>query len=185
MTTFASWGVVVDHLNVASHLEERINGLRKSLRINKTQMLLLALLHEVARSGPTKARAGVSPTDLAAQIHQSRAMVSIQLKGLVDEKLVKPSYPGLDRRFRNFRITPAGEKKAKKVVEMLEQLHTVLGAILQTELERALSRGLRRLVEELPTVPPLTQPYAARQYRADLIRKRRGATVAAKKVTGR
>lgn len=179
MATVGAWHLVLDHLFVGNQLEERLNAKREKMGVNTTQMLVLALLEMGrARSMPLE-----RPSDLARELHLSRPMISIQLKGLVDEGLVEAAAPrtGDDRRARRFRVTAKGAKKAKEVQNLLDQLFTVLHVVLRQELHRPYGQALRRIAEELQNVPPIEDKFAAEKYRADTRDERKRAKSTAKK----
>lgn len=178
MATLGEWRLVLGHLFVGNQLEGRLNAKRKKMGVNTTQMLVLALLEIGRDRSPSLER----PSDLARELHLSRPMISIQLKGLVDEGLVEaaPSRAGDDRRVRRFRLTAKGAKKAKEVEHLLNQLLTVLHVVLPQKQRRPYEQALRQIAEELQDAPPLEGKFAAEKYRADIREARKKAKSAAK-----
>jgi DNA-binding MarR family transcriptional regulator len=169
--------LVLNHLNVANQIEERLNEKRQDWRVNTTQMLVLAELQAVAdrfRKAPTCAT--LSASELAKRLQQSRATISIQLKGLHAACLIEEvaATSDEDRRSRRYRLTQQGADRAKAVRELLAQLSALLDVVLGHVLGREYHRALAQLAGELPDAPALAQ---ATSFRAETIRKRRRATL--------
>jgi DNA-binding MarR family transcriptional regulator len=176
--------LVLNHLNLASQLEERLNAKREDWCLNPTQMLVLAELQERARWRRKPVGLEASASELAALLQRSRSMVAIQLKGLNDKGLVQIKEPelGEDRRSRRYSLTKAGDRRATDVKLLLEQLSVLLRSSVEHVKARAYERALRTIVKELPQAPALTADHTARLYRDEMVRKRRVDPVA---TTGR
>lgn len=176
MTTDGAIQLVLDHLNVTNQIQERLNAKRRQLRINTTQMVVLAML--------TPGRAATAPeqasaAELAARLLEHRETISIQLKGLAENGLVEVVEPaqGEDRRWRRFRVTKAGAAKGWEARKLLVQLEIVLRTVLGHEMAQIHARAVQRLATDLPEAPPLSHDCAAAQFRDETIRSRRRNTL--------
>lgn len=170
--------VVLAHLQVGNLLHARLNAINRKLRINPTQMLVLAVMPSAI--GRTSTAAGVS--EVAKQLQLRRETVSAQLKGMAKKGLVvvaKPA-PNDDHRWKRYDVTEAGEVKARQVRQLLTQLDKVLRVLLGHELAQAHPRAIGRLAKGLPGVPPLDDAHAADRFRHKTICERRQVTLARK-----
>jgi DNA-binding MarR family transcriptional regulator len=178
MASGADIRLVLNHLNVANQIDERLNEKREDWEVNTTQMLVLAELQAVAdRFRKAPARAAMSASELAMRLQQSRATISIQLKGLRTARLIEEVAPTSDedRRSRRYRLTQLGADRARAVRELLAQLSELLHVVLGHVLGREYHKALAQLADELPDAPAATQ---VTSFRAEKIRKRRRATLA-------
>lgn len=171
--------VVLGHLQVANLIHERLNAKRKKLRINTTQMLILAALSAGNRLNWVTV---ASVSDLAAELQLGRETVSAQLKGMAEDGLVAVAEPAPDedQRWRRYRVTSVGEVKAREVRQLLVQLDKVFRVLLGHKLAQAHPRAIGRLAKGLPSAPSLDDAHAADRFRYQTIRERRERTVARK-----
>jgi DNA-binding MarR family transcriptional regulator len=164
---------------LANQINERLNAKRRKLRINTTQMLILAALPPM--EGRTSAQA-VTINELAAQLQLGRKTVSAQLKGMAEDGLVEVTEPtaNVDRRCKRHRMTRAGQAKALHVWQVLGALDSVFRALLGDKLTRSHPQAIRLLVDGLPTAPPLDNARKVDRFCEQMSRKRREETVARK-----
>lgn len=170
MTADRDIGLVMTHLNLAHQVEARLNEIRDKLQVNTTQMLVLALLWQRPWGTPRAA----APTELAAELQWSREMVSAQLRGLAKEGLVEVVVTERDRRWKPYRLTEAGELKAKAARGLLAQLNAILQVFLKYGHDTSAHvLAMQRLVNGLADLPPIVNDRAAARLENELRRSAR------------
>jgi len=175
-------GLVMNHLNLAYQIEARLNEIRDKLQVNTTQMLVLALLWHPSWRAPRTA----GPTELATQLQWSRETVSAQLRELAKVGLVEVVVSELDRRTKPYRLTQAGELKAKAARRLLAQLDAILQVFLKYGHDTSAHiLAMRRLVNGLADLWPIENDRAAARLKNEIRLKRREESLGRNKAKGK
>jgi DNA-binding MarR family transcriptional regulator len=147
-------------------------------RLNVTQMLIVATVPHWVSPELGRERAGITSTEIAAQLGIDRSAVSAQVRGLRDLGHLEliSTRPASDERERRYQLSTSGERLAGSIREHLKNIdQLMLGLLGHEELSQA-RRLSRRLASELPGCPELVHPGTARSFQDDMTRERRRAT---------